>query len=81
MGYSGISEYKGTEEEGVFSEGDRRADALFLSGSGFGQEEIRGKEEKNRSRPREGADSGKDSFRIYGYYQQAGSTAAERAEF
>ena len=29
MGYSGISEYKRTEEEGVFSEGDRRADSLF----------------------------------------------------
>ena len=51
MGYSGISEYKGTEEEGVFSEGDRRTDALFLSGSGFGQEEIRGKEEKKQKPP------------------------------
>ena len=73
MGYSGISEYKRTEEEGVFSEGDRRADSLFLSGSGFGQEEIRGKKEKAGDR-RRGSEVGKDPFRIYGYYQQTGST-------
>ena len=69
---------KRTEEEGVFSEGDRRADSLFLSGSDFGQEEIRGKKEKAGDR-RRGSEIGKDPFRIYGYYQQTGSTEAERA--